>query len=58
MGELVLGAGLPCPGSPLLLEAEPMQMLDVISWHNLGLVPLLPVCCALLWSLQAASALL
>lgn len=24
-GELMLGAALPCPGPPLLLEAEPMQ---------------------------------
>lgn len=35
MGELMLGAALPCPGS-LLLEAEPTQTLAVLSWHNLG----------------------
>ncbi|NWR21370.1 LSP1 protein, partial [Emberiza fucata] len=27
-GELMLWAALPCPGSPLLLAAEPMQSLD------------------------------
>lgn len=57
-GEVVLGAALLCLGSPLLLEVEPMQTLDGLSWHNLGLVPLLPVCCAFLLSLQAAPALL
>lgn len=50
--ELVLGAALLCLSSPLLLGIEPTWTLDVLSWHNLGLVPLLLVCCAFLWSLQ------
>lgn len=46
VGGLMLGAALPCLGSPLLLVIS--VSTDVLSWHNLGLVPLSCVLCLLM----------